>query len=166
MVKKELILLVLLLLLFSSCKTNIETKTDGNIPTNNQINSGTNNSKIANPASVFCIEKGGKLEIRTASDGSQSGYCIFSSGKECEEWAYFRGECSLDNNVSASDFSCSSDSDCVPAECCHPSSCINKAKVTNCGKTICTLDCKPGTLDCGQGNCNCENNNCVAKILR
>ncbi len=48
---------------------------------------------MPNPASVFCEDNGGKLEIRTAADGGQSGFCIFPDGSECEEWAYFRGEC-------------------------------------------------------------------------
>jgi len=48
---------------------------------------------IANPASVFCVDNGGKLEIRTDSTGGQVGFCIFSNKTECEEWAYFRGEC-------------------------------------------------------------------------
>ena len=47
---------------------------------------------IANPASEFCIKNGGKLDIRTADDGSQVGYCTIA-GKECEEWSLFRGEC-------------------------------------------------------------------------
>jgi putative hemolysin len=48
---------------------------------------------MPNPASVFCVENGFTLEIRTALDGSQSGVCVFTNGSECEEWAYFRGEC-------------------------------------------------------------------------
>jgi putative hemolysin len=48
---------------------------------------------MPNPASVFCEEHGGKLEIRTAVDGSQSGACVFPDGSECDEWAYYRGEC-------------------------------------------------------------------------
>lgn len=51
-------------------------------------------SKIANPASEYCIQNGGSLEIRTDSQGGQLGYCIFPDASECEEWAYFRGECS------------------------------------------------------------------------
>lgn len=50
-------------------------------------------TQIANPASVYCEEQGGKLEIRTGSDGSQTGYCILTDGIECEEWAYYRSEC-------------------------------------------------------------------------
>lgn len=49
--------------------------------------------KIANPASQFCVDNGGALMIKTASDGSQTGYCTIK-GVECEEWALFRGECS------------------------------------------------------------------------
>ncbi len=53
----------------------------------------TPGAQLPNPASVNCIDKGGQLEIRTAADGSQTGYCIFADGSECEEWAYYRGEC-------------------------------------------------------------------------
>lgn len=47
---------------------------------------------MANPASVFCVDQGGKLEIRHTVDGD-TGYCLFSDGSECEEWAFYRGEC-------------------------------------------------------------------------
>jgi len=50
-------------------------------------------TQMANPASVYCEQNGGKSEIRTADDGSQTGYCKFNDGSECEEWAYFRKEC-------------------------------------------------------------------------
>jgi putative hemolysin len=48
---------------------------------------------MPNPASVYCKERGNKHEIRMAADGSQNGICVFSDGSECDEWAYFRGEC-------------------------------------------------------------------------
>jgi putative hemolysin len=48
---------------------------------------------MPNPASVYCEQDGNKLGIQTASDGSQSGVCIFPDGSICDEWAYFRGEC-------------------------------------------------------------------------
>ena len=50
-------------------------------------------ANIPNPASVYCMQQGNKLEIRTAADGSQSGVCVFPDGSTCDEWAYFRGEC-------------------------------------------------------------------------
>lgn len=48
---------------------------------------------LANPASVYCREQGGKSQIITAADGSQSGDCVFSDGSKCDEWAFFRHEC-------------------------------------------------------------------------
>ena len=51
------------------------------------------NANMPNPASVYCEQNGGKLEIRTAADGGQSGVCVFADGSECDEWAYMRGEC-------------------------------------------------------------------------
>ena len=52
-----------------------------------------NSTTIANPASVYCVNHGGKLDIRTTSSG-QTGICVFSNGYECDEWNYFKGECS------------------------------------------------------------------------
>lgn len=48
---------------------------------------------IANPASVYCRDQGGILQIRKDNDGNEAGFCIFSDGSECEEWAYFHHEC-------------------------------------------------------------------------
>ncbi|MEX0868309.1 MAG: DUF333 domain-containing protein [Nitriliruptoraceae bacterium] len=54
----------------------------------------TDNSEpgLPNPASVYCVEQGGELEIVTTSTGEQ-GICRFRDGSSCDEWAYFRGEC-------------------------------------------------------------------------
>ena len=52
---------------------------------------------LANPASVYCTEQGGSLEIHTDEAGGQNGICLFDDGSECEEWAYFRGECAPGN---------------------------------------------------------------------
>ena len=52
------------------------------------------NANMPNPASVYCEENGGMLEIREDASGGQYGVCIFPDGSECDEWAYFRGECS------------------------------------------------------------------------
>jgi putative hemolysin len=48
---------------------------------------------LANPAAVYCQEQGGTVEIRTDAQGGQYGVCVFDDGSECDEWAYFRGEC-------------------------------------------------------------------------
>lgn len=47
---------------------------------------------MANPASVNCLKKGGALQMRHSAAGSY-GVCLFKGGRECEEWALFRGEC-------------------------------------------------------------------------
>jgi putative hemolysin len=60
---------------------------------NSQKSSPTPEANMANPASVYCEENGGKLEIRADASGGQAGVCVFPDGSECEEWAYFRGEC-------------------------------------------------------------------------
>ena len=50
-----------------------------------------NSAKIGmpNPASQYCIEQGGKLEIRNESNG-QVGYCHLANGQVIEEWELFR----------------------------------------------------------------------------
>lgn len=48
---------------------------------------------LANPASTNCVDKGGRLEIKTKADGSQYGICYFEDNRQCEEWALLRGEC-------------------------------------------------------------------------
>ena len=54
---------------------------------------------MANPASVHCQEQGYDLEVRIDANGNQLGVCIFPDGSECEEWAYFRGECQPGENT-------------------------------------------------------------------
>ncbi|MCW5876313.1 MAG: DUF333 domain-containing protein [Anaerolineales bacterium] len=49
---------------------------------------------MPNPASVYCAENSGTVDIRTDSQGGQFGVCVFADGSECEEWAFFRhGAC-------------------------------------------------------------------------
>lgn len=57
---------------------------------------------LANPASVYCEQSGGTLQIRDET-GGEVGYCLFSDGSECEEWQFFRGECGLDYTFCASE---------------------------------------------------------------
>lgn len=44
---------------------------------------------IANPASVYCIEQGGKLEIVRTEKGDV-GWCVLPDGRHIEEWRFFR----------------------------------------------------------------------------
>ncbi|MGB8815108.1 MAG: DUF333 domain-containing protein [Paracoccaceae bacterium] len=47
---------------------------------------------MANPASVYCNDLGGQLEIR-AEQGGEAGYCHLPDGTTVEEWKLYR-----DNN--------------------------------------------------------------------
>ena len=42
------------------------------------------------PASVWCMEKGGRLEIVKDKDGNESGLCVLPSGERVDEWTLFR----------------------------------------------------------------------------
>lgn len=55
----------------------------------------TPQTKIANPASEHCIRSGGSLVIKKDKDGAEYGVCHFKDGRQCEEWAYFRGQCPI-----------------------------------------------------------------------
>lgn len=59
---------------------------------NNNQGNNQGNIGLANPASVYCEEKGGILEVRDFIDG-QKGFCLFEDGSECDEWKFFRNEC-------------------------------------------------------------------------
>ena len=117
-----------------------------------------NNSSLANPASVYCIERGGNNGIITDENGSQAGVCMFEDGTSCDEWAFYRGECKK-----GAVNSCVIDSDCVPDSCCHAKACTAKQNAPKCAGILCTMDCESGTIDCG-GSCKCENNQCKAVI--
>jgi putative hemolysin len=49
--------------------------------------------RLANPASIHCLERGGKLTLLRREDGGEYGVCIFADGRQCEEWALWRAEC-------------------------------------------------------------------------
>ena len=53
----------------------------------------SNAASMANPASVNCGKKGGRLTIQRQSDGGEIGICTFADGTICEEWVLYRGEC-------------------------------------------------------------------------
>ncbi|MFA6458370.1 MAG: DUF333 domain-containing protein [Patescibacteria group bacterium] len=50
---------------------------------------------LANPAATKCLVDGFAYEIRADANGGQFGVCTDSANKECDEWQYFRGECTL-----------------------------------------------------------------------
>lgn len=55
--------------------------------------SPTSAPNLPNPASVYCEQNGGTLDMRQDAAGGVAGICIFPNGSECDEWAYFRSEC-------------------------------------------------------------------------
>lgn len=55
-------------------------------------------TNLANPASINCEQKGGLVKIENGS-GGQFGLCIFADGSSCEEWAFYRGECSVGQSL-------------------------------------------------------------------
>lgn len=84
---RKITIFILVMLMMQSCGTPFTP------PTSIPEPASTSMADLPNPASVYCEEQGYRLEIRTASDGSQTGYCIFPDGSECDEWMYYRGEC-------------------------------------------------------------------------
>jgi putative hemolysin len=63
---------------------------DDDEPTPASTTPGTDTG-LANPASVYCEEQGGTVEI-VDEDGGQVGYCNLPDGTRIEEWEYFRAE--------------------------------------------------------------------------
>jgi putative hemolysin len=53
---------------------------------------------LPNPASVYCEEQGGIVDLREG-EGGVSGFCMFDDGSECEEWAFFNGECAPGDSI-------------------------------------------------------------------
>lgn len=52
-------------------------------------NNDSHNVGMANPASVYCVKVGGKLEIVNEKHG-QVGYCTLPDGERVEEWTLLR----------------------------------------------------------------------------
>lgn len=44
---------------------------------------------MPNPASAYCVEQSGEVEIRNEAAG-QAGYCHLPDGRVIEEWEFFR----------------------------------------------------------------------------
>ena len=70
---------ILILIGLTAC-TSVKSDTDSK---NNQVG-------MPNPASKYCVDQGGKSEIRKAENGGSYGVCIFKDGTEEDEWEYFR----------------------------------------------------------------------------
>jgi uncharacterized protein len=84
---RQTFMLTSILIAMVACSGPVSPRTPTRVETN------TPQANMPNPASVYCKEQGYRSEIRAASDGNQTGYCVFSDGSECDEWMYYRGEC-------------------------------------------------------------------------
>lgn len=87
---KSIFILGILVIFLTGCQ--IIPAKQAAVPVNEPIE--TQNANLANPASVNCTDKGGKLEIRKNKKG-EYGVCLFEDNRQCEEWALLRGECPL-----------------------------------------------------------------------
>lgn len=45
---------------------------------------------LANPASVFCVQQGGRVVIVRDRAGNERGICVLRNGRRVDEWDYFR----------------------------------------------------------------------------
>ena len=137
------------------------------------------NYQIGNPASIFCNENGGELEIRNSSEGP-FGVCKFKDGTVCEEWDYYNELCekeysiylTLDEYYAAIDSSCQTNEDCVKknvGNCCGEfPRCVNKNFEP--APDFVSEKCKDENLFSGCGfvafnSCICKDTNCVIEEL-
>lgn len=44
---------------------------------------------MPNPATVYCLERGGTLDIQERTQGTTT-YCVLGDGRRVEEWAFYR----------------------------------------------------------------------------
>jgi len=86
---KLTLFMLLAVILLSACSKK-STPTNTSAPKSAIANEAAG---LANPASVNCEEKGGKVEMRERGDLGQYGVCMFEDNRQCEEWALYRGEC-------------------------------------------------------------------------
>lgn len=129
---------------------------DIQIPVKKQESVQSNSVGIANPASVYCEGNGGTLEIRTGADGGQTGYCKFTDGSECEEWAYFRGECKSGDCIGEGLFSTNYD---PTPKCCKGLQTAAPYSDDNCNEPLndlnACINCPNGICGIGENKCNC-----------
>ena len=96
--------------------------------------------QLANMASVNCIDHNGSLTIIDTNEG-QIGICTFSNGTQCEEWAYYRGDCVEGCTKNETDKSCCKSGNCVKLfDEGLPSSCSDGNLPAFTG---CDVSCKP-----------------------
>ncbi|MDO4642049.1 MAG: DUF333 domain-containing protein [Neisseria sp.] len=45
---------------------------------------------MPNPASEYCVQQGGKLEVKKDAEGGEYALCHLPDGTVIEEWEFFR----------------------------------------------------------------------------
>lgn len=124
-------------------------------------------NQLANPASTYCIEQGGTIEMRETKNDT-AGFCLFSDGSICDEWQFFRQECSPSSAKKITNFE-----ECVQANNpilessprqCHTANgdiFIEDLNTTG-AETICQNKCGDGLCQeivCLGSHCPCVENN-------
>lgn len=66
------------------------TETAAQAPAQDKFASDT---ALSNPATVYCLEQGGKFTMGKSFNGSSEGYCTLPSNITCEVWAHYNGDC-------------------------------------------------------------------------
>ncbi len=97
---KTLFFILILTLIAGCAKSSVECKTNEDcIPDSPKVglqyvceNGKCDQKAFGNPASSYCIDEGGKLEIRANAEGEYE-VCVFDDGSECDEWEFFRQTC-------------------------------------------------------------------------
>jgi putative hemolysin len=46
-------------------------------------------ARMPNPASVFCEQEGGHVEIERDAAGNERGICVLPDGRQVDEWQYY-----------------------------------------------------------------------------
>ena len=103
-----LILAAVLSLSLLGCASQPQPQAGDSTQISNQANNtgNGNSAQIANPASEFCVSKGGAFSINATAGGEQ-GICTLPGGAVCDEWAYFRGECPVKTGPAADEITIS-----------------------------------------------------------
>jgi len=66
-----------------------DTPATTNAPTATDAPAALGGAQIGNPASQYCVDQGGTLEMVDETAGTV-GYCNLQNGTRVEEWEYFR----------------------------------------------------------------------------
>jgi putative hemolysin len=91
--------LLILILAGAGCTGKTQNSNTTQNTTSTSAVDGTKDDEIAkdtalsNPATVYCLSQGGKFSMRKTLDGSTQGICELPNNIQCDEWAYYRGEC-------------------------------------------------------------------------